>query len=1050
MGRFELPTRRQMTAPFQSRAAFVDFIKSPHSNDGHVPIGDERWSNKDLEPTPVEQRTWTWFNLPLYWFSNQFSLVGWNTGSALVTVGLTWQQSFVSACIGSFLAAIVVVLMARPGVKYHIGFPVIARSVMGMYGSYFFVFIRAIVCIIWYGIQSFYAGNILSVMLRCIFGSSWQNFQNTLSPGANVTSKQLLAFFMAWLMEFPFMWVHPRHIHYIFTIKGFIMPIAAFAVFGWCMANGGGLGAMDLASEEGQLSASVTPLGWSIMAGINTIFGSLSPMLVNQPDLARYCKKPRDAGPIQGVSVFVSSIIVFFLGMASTTSMQSEYGVAYWNIWDLFEAILDHHFGAGARAGIFFAALAFYFGVFATNFGANSIPFGSDMTGLFPKWLTIRRGQILCALLGVVVQPWQLMANASAFLSFLGSYNIFMAPLCAVIIVDYYIARKGNIHVPSCYDGRKTGLYWFWSGVNWCGVLAWLLGTTMGIPGLIGQYQPQIISMAAQNMYRMGWLLTFFTAATVYYVTYLFVKPRVFPIGRESTPFKWEWLADGGREGFYEGDRDGGEIYAAATPPMTDGGEDVEIGEKSPKKHQITAPAKEGVHQIQRTQVNADTLNNMVAELYRLTATEVAAKIKSGEVTVEDYAKSLLKRIEARDEVVQAWAYLDAEYVIKQAKALDAIPKGDRGPLHGIAIAVKDVIYTKDMPTQFNSPIYSQDAPKVDAGSIAILRKSGALIFGKTTTTEFAATTSGPKTRNPHDSNRTPGGSSSGSGAAVGDFQAPIGLGTQTGGSTIRPGSYNGIYAFKPTWNSITREGQKIYSLILDTLGLYARSVADLELLADTFAIHDDTPAPTDFSVKGAKFALLKTMVWPNIGPGSSAALDKAVSLLQDHGAEVEEVTLPEHLEDLPAWHAAVLNSDGRTAFLPEYTVDKTKISEQLVGHVENNGKISRRAQLEAFDKIAAARPVVDELLGKYAAVLTPSVPDEAPLGIEKTGSAAFCLIWTALHTPVVNVPGFKGENGMPIGISLVAPRYHDRRLLAVSKEVGKIFESEGGWKASV
>ena len=215
--------------------------------------------------------------------------------------------------------------------------------------------------------------------------------------------------------DFVQMWVHPKNIHYIFTAKGLVMPVAAFAVFGWCMANGGGLSSISLA-QKGQLSASVTPLGWSIMAGINTIFGSLSPMLVNQPDLARYCKKPRDAGPTQGLSVFVASVVVFFLGMASTTSIQAVWVEAYWNVWDLFDAILDHHFGSGARAGIFFAALAFYLGVFATNFGANSIPFGSDMTGLFPKWLTIRRGQVLCAILGVVVQPWQLMANASAFL----------------------------------------------------------------------------------------------------------------------------------------------------------------------------------------------------------------------------------------------------------------------------------------------------------------------------------------------------------------------------------------------------------------------------------------------------------------------------------------------------------------------------------------------------------------------------------------------------------------------------------------------------------
>lgn len=299
------------------------------------------------------------------------------------------------------------------------------------------------------------------------------------------------------------------------------------------------------------------------------------------------------------------------------------------------------------------------------------------------------------------------------------------------------------------------------------------------------------------------------------------------------------------------------------------------------------------------------------------------------------------------------------------------------------------------MPTQFNSPIYVNDAPRVDAGSIAILRKSGALIFGKTTTTEFAATTVGSKTRNPHDPNRTPGGSSSGSGAAVGDLQVPIGLGTQTGGSTIRPGSYNGIYAFKPTWNSITREGQKIYSLILDTLGLYARSVADLDLLADVFALADDEPAPSNFQVKGSKFAILKSMVWPQIGAGGSAAMENAASLLRAHGAEVEEIEFPEHLNDLPAWHSTVLNADGRTAFLPEYTTAKHNLSDYLVAHVENDTKISRKAQLDAFDNIAAARPMVDGILGKYAAVLTPSVPDEAPLGIEKTGSAAFCLIWT-------------------------------------------------------
>lgn len=157
-----------------------------------------------------------------------------------------------------------------------------------------------------------------------------------------------------------------------------------------------------------------------------------------------------------------------------------------------------------------------------------------------------------------------------------------MAPLCAVIIVDYFIARKGNVHVPSCYVGNKSGLYWFKSGINWLGAVAWLLGTTMGIPGLIGQYQPQIVSNAAKYMYMMGWLLTFFTSATLYCIATVVVKRRVFPAGFETTPLQWEWLAKDGREGFFDGERDGENVYYPSTPPTTDT-EEVDASEKQGK-----------------------------------------------------------------------------------------------------------------------------------------------------------------------------------------------------------------------------------------------------------------------------------------------------------------------------------------------------------------------------------------------------------------------------------------------------------------------------------
>lgn len=423
---------------------------------------------------------------------------------------------------------------------------------MGMWGGYFFIFIRACICIIWYGIQSYYGGNLLSIMFRCIFGSTYTNWTNALPASAHVTSQQLLCFFLVWLLEFPFTWVHPTRIHFLFTIKGFIMPAAAFGLFGWCMAYGTGISSIN--ASDGVSSG--TPLGWSIMSGVNVVMGLLSPMLVNQPDLARYTKHPRDAGWPQGLCCFAAQIIVFFLGLASTTSIQGIWGVAYWNPWDLLDAILDHYWTAGARAGVFFVSFSFLLGVFATNFGCNSIPFGADMTGLFPKFLTIRRGQILCAILGIAVVPWELIAGAEAFLSFLGSYNIFMAPLCGVIIVDYVYARRGNIHVPSLYDGSRKSLYWFTGGVNLLGVFAWCGGTVMGLPGLVGQYQPQLITQAALYMYDLGWVLTFASAAIIYAVCVTIVKPKVVPAGRQGTPLGREWLANEGREGFFEGERE--------------------------------------------------------------------------------------------------------------------------------------------------------------------------------------------------------------------------------------------------------------------------------------------------------------------------------------------------------------------------------------------------------------------------------------------------------------------------------------------------------------
>lgn len=228
---------------------------------------------------------------------------------------------------------------------------------------------------------------------------------------------------------------------------------------------------------------------------------------------------------------------------------------------------------------------------------------------------------------------------------------------------------------------------------------------------------------------------------------------------------------------------------------------------------------------------------------------------------------------------------------------------------------------------------------------------------------------------------------------------------TQTGGSTIRPASFNGIYGFKPTWNSVNREGAKIHSLILDTTGFFARSVSDLELLADVFGLYDDAPAAElKTTLKGAKFGIMRTMVWSAAGLGTIAAMDRAAELLKAQGAEVEEIVLPSQFDNLPRWHEIIFEVDGSTAFMPEYRTAKDKLAPFLVSHVENRHKISHREELQAFDGVAALRPQMDEILGKYTAIITPSVPDEAPLGQEKTGSPVFNTMWTVSRRPLITI----------------------------------------------
>ena len=394
--------------------------------------------------------------------------------------------------------------------------------------------------------------------------------------------------------------------------------------------------------------------------------------------------------------------------------------------------------------------------------------------------------------------------------------------------------------------------------------------------------------------------------------------------------------------------------------------------------------------------------------------------------------RACLDRIAARDAAVGAWSYLDPQRAM--AAARDADGAGGGGALWGMPVGIKDVFLTRDMPTQYNAPQYRGFSPGIDAACVAILRARGAVLLGKTSTVEFGATGRKPATRNPHDASRTPGGSSSGSAAAVADGQVPIALGTQTGGSIIRPASYCGVFAMKPSWGFVSTEGARRFAPSLDTVGWFARDVEGLAAVYDAF---DPEPAVSvPYAVAGSRIGWCRTPFWHRVEPSMAQAFARARDMLEAAGARVEELALPAPFETLLDLHTTIMFGEGRRSFLDEYLIHGGWLDEGMRGIAENAAGITAAQITAALDVAASCRVVFDRMAGAFDAVIAPSAVGEAPVGLSATGDYAMNALWTLLHVPCVNVPGLVGPAGMPLGMSVVAPRGADRQVLAVARAV--------------
>ena len=438
---------------------------------------------------------------------------------------------------------------------------------------------------------------------------------------------------------------------------------------------------------------------------------------------------------------------------------------------------------------------------------------------------------------------------------------------------------------------------------------------------------------------------------------------------------------------------------------------------------------------------------------WALSAADALAKLRGGELGCEELVRSCLQRIEETEPAVRAWIHLDPEHALRQARAADGHRRGgaDPGPLHGLPVGVKDIFDTREWPTECGTPLMAGRQPRSDAHVVSLLKAAGAVIMGKTVTTELALYSPG-ETTNPHDARRTPGGSSSGSAAAVAMAMVPLAIGSQTNGSVIRPAAYCGVAGYKPTFGLISRAGALALSRPLDTVGVFARTLEDAALLAEPLIGYDERDPDTVLRAAPGlrtavdsdppvtpQFAFVRSPVWERADDDARTGFE---ALAERLGDACDIVDLPEPFERALDCHRTLMCADVAKSLAGLYERGKDRLSGGLRAMIEEGRSIPAVDYNRALDFAAVLEAGLERLFERYDAIVTPATGGQAPLGLESTGSPAFCTTWTLTGVPAVSVPLLGGADGMPIGVQVVGRRHDDARLLRTARWLASRMEA--------
>ncbi|KAI0594102.1 uracil permease [Biscogniauxia sp. FL1348] len=483
----------------------------------------DHWSNRDLIPLPPQRRTWGWFHYFGFWTLSSLNISNWQTPSTFLTQGLSVGQAMMIIVIGRALIVSFSTLIAWCGIQWHVGFTVQNRYTWGLRASYIPLLQRILLNFIWNAVQCWNGGRLAAVCVTAIW-PSFARMPNFLPASFPATGDQFVGFVIFWALSTPLLWIPPEKFKVPFMFTSVYCGLGMFSMMVWALATARGVGPLlntGVAIPEGSRWNS----SWLIMAGINQLMGGIAAGITNGSDFSRYARGWRSYVVGTVLSGWVTGTLVALVGLVTTSAAQKIYGTVFWNPPDLLMVMMDGGAGSSAaRAGVFFLALGFGLTSMFENICGNAVAGGIDLAGLWPHYVNIRRGAIITFVAAWVVQPWQLVNRATSFIQVLSSFSVFLSPIIGLMATDFYLLRRRKIRLSHLY--RKEGSsYWYWNGMNWRAIPAWVCGWIPTIGGLVVTVQGDTDAPRALfELYYMAFLMGFFTSAVIF-----FLLNKIFP-----------------------------------------------------------------------------------------------------------------------------------------------------------------------------------------------------------------------------------------------------------------------------------------------------------------------------------------------------------------------------------------------------------------------------------------------------------------------------------------------------------------------------------------